>query len=914
MSKCLSTGWTSPQLRRLSKWGALCHKIERYVLQGLDRPTLGGGTQLQLQHKPIQDPSKPWIWKRGSLAFWGQIEVRLQQMLQHPWAEPTLQHLQRLAWHIEEHWHGDCPITVDSFHMLFQMLWGPHDEEHLHVLLKHTAQQRELHQTQAIDAETQTYREWLTKATQKGCRGLYRTLKKDELAYLRPFQDQPRQERMESRKQQWGAIWSIRQEPLHLPQLQELIRQGAEFGQRMPPLHPKQIWHTIKHLSLKAPGLDGIGFDFLKALPYQAMQDIAQVFHQLEAQAVIPQQWTTSLIALLPKSADIERPIALVATLYRPGTECLQVALRRAFLTEHHNSMKRTVVSVLLDMSNFYDRIKLEALCNRWLDSNYPPTHAAFAMQLYLGGRILEAEGEASQQLWTENGILAGDPQAPLAAKVYLYNAMKSFHKKYPQLHTDLWIDDLSFDVVDRDPANAVRIAIQAYERIKQLLEEDNLKISEKKTGFIASNSTAKRLLQQQLPANGPKVHDVMRDLGVDCTAGRLRRIQTMRNRGGKAARKTKKLATLKIPQRSIRLKLYKGSIVAGIAWGHEAMGLAPQVRRKLKTTMGRQLGLQRTGNIDFLYDMQDRRQDSRLWFLHGSSPHLPEILWQLAGSHSQVSGPARGKPSRRSSARHNILGKWQKDPVAALQCYLMERNWDCTQYGVWTKPGHNGQRDFRLDMADDWFTLREELKRAERWERIEKINKRQHMEDVQNTLDWRPWRLMNKSLNSRNSASLATWHQGALFTKVAETEGDRQLMCPHCGQKATMRHLMWLCKETNKAFPPLNAEDQFEIDHGVHLEFWTQGLLTLPKYELATGGAAVQAWGSWTLQDEMKVSNTSVFTIGIAAASKDPRLRHYVVALVQHAGLGQEPVPPWSGGHGAARESSPWREPGTMV
>ena len=69
----------------------------------------------------------------------------------------------------------------------------------------------------------------------------------------------------------------------------------------------------------------------------------------------------------------------------------------------------------------------------------------------------------------------------------------------------------------------------------------------------------------------------------------------------------------------------------------------------------------------------------------------------------------------------------WQvaKGPVAALQCYLMERNWDCTQYGVWTKPGLNGQRDFRLDMADDWFTLREELKRAERWERIVKINKK---------------------------------------------------------------------------------------------------------------------------------------------------------------------------------------------
>ena len=44
-----------------------------------------------------------------------------------------------------------------------------------------------------------------------------------------------------------------------------------------------------------------------------------------------------------------------------------------------------------------------------------------------------------------------------------------------------------------------------------------------------------------------------------------------MRNRRGKAARKTKKLATLKVPQWAIRLKLYKGSILAGDSWEHEA-------------------------------------------------------------------------------------------------------------------------------------------------------------------------------------------------------------------------------------------------------------------------------------------------------------------------------------------------------
>ena len=241
-----------------------------------------------------------------------------------------------------------------------------------------------------------------------------------------------------------------------------------------------------------------------------------------------------------------------------------------------------------------------------------------------------------------------------------MYDALKAFHKKYPHLHTDLWIDDLSFDVVHRDPAQATRIALQAYEYIRQLLEADNLKISAHKTGFIASNSEAKRLLQQQLPKDGPRVHDVMRDLGVDCTAGRLRRIQTLKGRRIKASRKTKKLATLKIPLRSIRLKLYKGSIVAGISWGHEAMGLAPQVRRRLKAVMGRQIGLQRTGTLtsSSTCTASIRIQTMALSCLGSASTgvsmetgrRLHKKLWNDPGL-----------PSERDSFKLNIHGKWPK-------------------------------------------------------------------------------------------------------------------------------------------------------------------------------------------------------------------------------------------------------------
>ena len=61
------------------KAGQLYHKIERYVLQNLDKPTRG--TKLNYVQKPLADPSKPWLWRKGVLAFWSQIELRLQQHL-----------------------------------------------------------------------------------------------------------------------------------------------------------------------------------------------------------------------------------------------------------------------------------------------------------------------------------------------------------------------------------------------------------------------------------------------------------------------------------------------------------------------------------------------------------------------------------------------------------------------------------------------------------------------------------------------------------------------------------------------------------------------------------------------------------------------------------------------------------------
>ena len=108
--------------------------------------------------------------------------------------------------------------------------------------------------------------------------------------------------------------------------------------------------------------------------------------------------------------------------------------------------------------------------------------------------------------------------------------------------------------------------------------------------------------------------------------------------------------------------------------------------------------------------------------------------------------------------------------------------------------------------------------------------------------------------------------------SKPLDTHTHTPLMCPHCGQAATPVHVLWLCNETNKHFPALHANDAFELEHGVNLEFWAQGLLQLPNLAVSTGGAAVQAWGSWTAQDEPKLKRQEVVTIGISTTSKYSR------------------------------------------
>ena len=300
---------------------------------------------------------------------------------------------------------------------------------------------------------------------------------------------------------------------------------------------------------------------------------------------------------------------------------------------------------------------------------------------------------------------------------------------------------------------------------------------------------------------------------------------------------------------------------------------MAPQTRNRIRTAMARQMGLQRTGNADIVFDMQPRHKDpdyeafaAQVKIYRQCFGNWPEHL------HRDLDRAWQVTKDRLKQAKH----PWQvvKGPVAALQCYLNDRGWDTTHYDRWTKQGANGEEDFELNMHASWLYVKEELQRAQVRERITNIQKRTMLQEVQQPLDWTPWKRLASQSNPRTKLALQTWRQGAIFARMADGSEQGHLTC----QPATAIHLLWLCKQTNKNCGQLAPADQKELEQGINLEFWAQGLLQLPVVKISTGGAAIQAWGSLTELDAIQLKGHETMTIGIATTSGDSRVLHHTI------------------------------------
>ena len=98
-------------------------------------------------------------------------------------------------------------------------------------------------------------------------------------------------------------------------------RPGAEaqISQRreVKPISSRQLWRVVHGMHPKKDGLDSWSLQNYQQLPWEAFSSISWVIGSVEADFEWPSTAKLVSIALLPKSDQEERPIALTACVYR---------------------------------------------------------------------------------------------------------------------------------------------------------------------------------------------------------------------------------------------------------------------------------------------------------------------------------------------------------------------------------------------------------------------------------------------------------------------------------------------------------------------------------------------------------------------------------------------------------------------
>ena len=490
----------------------------------------------------------------------------------------------------------------------------------------------------------------------------------------------------------------------------------------------------------------------------------------------------------------------------------------------------------------------------------------------------MEAESEVSDPFYTEKGILAGDPLAPQIAKVYLHDTMMKFTRAHPDIKADVWVDDISFDIIEDSPQRAAEKALQATRDLKRFLEEDELVMSVEKTGIVVNHKQIKNEITPLLRPGDPQVKDIMRDLGCDSSGGRLRRIKTMKTRGAKATKRLKKLQSLKIPTQAVKVRLRKGGIQATNLWGIEAQGLPPQKRQVARLAIARCLGLKKKGNLDILFDMHSRHQDPGDLAMEKQLKVFHQVLMNWPDEHyDHLEAAWQSTKQRLGQATH--AWKVVRGPMAAVQAFLQEGGWQHEELKRWYKPMNDVGPAMEINLDDSWPVINEILQEDFKRRRVQRMQKLKGCEYIHRNLDWKVHRAFVKKGSHKADNALNLWHQGALQTH----EDGQYKVCPRCHERADATHLIWQCQWMKDKFGELPKEWQKDIEEKQETELWSRGLIQLPAPVVPQGAQSIISHGTWQDGQPHPVAMGDKLVLHVMAAGSDHRVKHFVTGLVHY-------------------------------
>ena len=781
-----------------AKFANLSARVEQHMFGEV----LGIGARVSMKRAPLVPHQPPFaVWKNSKLALWERAVVSFQAARSNAGHRFLHKHAAGLIAHASEEGHDGFQSMLQAF-----MRTG---EGATHLLDVATSITKNLKVQTQKDSQSQ-YKTWLQNALQGAMRPLFRAMRQTELVCDRPFREHTLDQRVYHRWTQWHAIWGAAQAEVDQSFLRQLHEKAVEQGALLQPIPFEKAKWYFHHAPLKASGLDGWSYEWCRQLTDEAIRAILDFLHACEAQAEVPDQFKWALIVLLPKNATRERPIGVLHVLYRshmklrynlildwqqhyrhaapwdqarPGTSCLEVALRRQMRCEQAKLTAQHNVSLLLDLETFYDRCSFSDVIENGLKLQYPPLLLSLSLQVYGGPRVLLAENTISPPVGPTRGLVAGCPLAPSVAKLVLHPVADSVSRARDLRSLDLYIDDLSCDFAHKDALQVAKAAIGTYRRLHQHLVSIGQKPSVQKTVFICSSAAAARQLKAVSRPDDPKVVHTGRDLGLEANGARRRSLAQSAKRHSKAAKRGERLKNLAIPL-SHRIRVYKASVSSVGLWGHQNMGVSPKRRKWFRTCCGSHIGVQKLGSLDVAFLLHAKQCEDPVFtiirqhfktlvpiFQQAFSPELVRT-WSLSWQ-------------RLIQAQH----PWKRvaGPLAATQAYLIELGIDASNIKVWTH--RFGALSISWDSQDTVRQVLHLLETLLRDDQHRRIASSESCQDLKQGIDPTvPRRLLKRSAGVLDRTALKAVYQGALISST------KPGWCKLCKVPLSLQHIFWDC------------------------------------------------------------------------------------------------------------------------
>ncbi len=361
-------------------------------------------------------------------------------------------------------------------------------------------------------------------------------------------------------------------------------------------------------------GADDVLFEVMARLPDDALDVLGGLLRSVIAFGVLPPIALLNVLNLLGKKGGGSRTIATMASLYRlamrlagdditdwdqakaghfdtavSGSSALRAYLLRSLEVEVATSEGLSVGHLLWDMEKFYDSISLSRLLPRLELLGYPTALTTLGYVAHRAPRMVSTGISFSSMITGfSRSIIAGCQQSVSWTRGLLRGMVERLGYIIPGSLCYEHVDDLSQVVATHNGTALRKALVEIGLTVKEEVQRLELNLSSKSVALPKGDVHVEAAVVE-LRAAGVAIRTAgtADDLGGQVTAGRRRRVSTLRKRVGVAKVRAERIHHLAKRTR-VATKLARPSLSSCQSYAHQGVGVSgtmlSDMRRAFKT------------------------------------------------------------------------------------------------------------------------------------------------------------------------------------------------------------------------------------------------------------------------------------------------------------------------------------------